>query len=117
MSLLPKWAQKPRANRHSTVVAGEHGWVDEKTGEILVSVRDLKTKLKELHGETEDAVSVIQSEPVVQQKPVDPEPQSQELNTTEKATTDETPKPKKRRGRPAKKKVADDSTETDGKDV
>lgn len=44
---LPMWARKPKNNK--VVVATSRGWELEETGELLVSVRNLDQKLKELY--------------------------------------------------------------------
>lgn len=45
--ILPKWATKPR--HKNEVVASDRGWIVKDTGELLVSSKNLETKLIELH--------------------------------------------------------------------
>jgi hypothetical protein len=44
---LPKWARKP--NHKLNVIPSIHGWIVEKTGEILVSCYNLPEKLNTLN--------------------------------------------------------------------
>lgn len=45
---FPMWARKPQSR--DNVIATNQGWVNEKTGEVLVSVRDLPSRLAEYFG-------------------------------------------------------------------
>lgn len=87
MSKLPNWARKP--DHKKEVVATARGWMVKETGEYLKLVRDLDTKLKELHKETEVVVSAV-----VESEPKEPE-------TLPKSEPEEQPV-RKRRGRKPK---------------
>ncbi len=107
MNRLPQWAQKPKHPKK--VIATSRGWEVAHTGEVLTSVRGLDEKLAELFQETD----TLRAE--VEQPQKEEEVKATE-GVEEPATSDETPdetkpeepvKPRKRRGRPPKKKPED----------
>jgi hypothetical protein len=81
---IPSWLRKPTHKKE--VVATEKGWVVKETGELLVSVRNLSTKLAEYFGvknveitgitETKEEVTVdsVVVQGVIDPVPVDLEP-------------------------------------------
>ena len=49
MSNMPNWLKKPRHRKH--VIATDRGWVVEETGELLVSVVNMKQKMEKYFGD------------------------------------------------------------------
>ncbi len=112
ISKLPFWARKPL--HKGVVVATEKGWELESTGELLVRVQGLSTRLTEFYktapvGEVKDK-TVVPEEPVVTPdqvieqnsvKVVEDEPVEKIVITNPEP--EEVAVPKKR-GRPAKVK-------------
>lgn len=100
MNRLPQWARKPQHPKK--VIATSRGWEVAHTGEVLVSVRGLDEKLKELFEETD----TLRSEVDVSPKVKDSESESEEKAAP---APDAAPKPRKRPGRPPKKKKTEDT--------
>lgn len=53
---IPQWLVKPKYKKPLAITS--KGWVDKETGELIVSVRDLDKKIKELS----DALKAIDCE-------------------------------------------------------
>lgn len=106
----PSFLRKPK--HKETVVATSQGWVVERTGEILVRVRDLDKKIFAHFGEVvetdivDDLIKDIDTQDVTETENKE-DIITQLINVIEQVNeqkTEEIPAPKKR-GRPAKQKA------------
>ncbi len=106
--------QKPKTTEPQFIEATKQGWVDVRTGEVLVAVPNLKKRIEDFFGEKEDCSSVIiqpeiQTEQIISTAELEVDltkPDSTEDDIEEKLKDiieeDKLIAPKKRRGRPAK---------------
>ncbi|MDX1532658.1 MAG: hypothetical protein R3230_00470 [Nitrosopumilaceae archaeon] len=112
MSNLPRWVRKPKHKEN--VVATERGWEVEKTNELLISHRNLASKLKEFFSDAEALKNEVElvSEPDIEQDVqdktesinamIDDVVDDSETDEAKKVEEKKEEKPKRRRGRPRK---------------
>lgn len=107
----PSWLERPRYRER--VVASKRGWIVERTGEVLVSVVNMDEKLRQYFGFDFLETPVVVDEDPKKDTPIKTEePVVSEKETVVKAEepTDQQPEPpKKKRGRPRKHPIKEET--------